>query len=88
MALPVDFVRAKAAVLYRPPTFEDSRAEVKSENKSENQADILQVIEAIIVTQDKLNQLTIRSEGRKLQDEWSNPLGSDLVEALTRLVRN
>ncbi len=91
MALPVDFVRAKVALLYNPPSFETGEKtenpEKKFENKSDNQVDILKVIEDIIVAQEKLNQLTTRSERQKLQDEWSNPLGSDLVQALNRLVK-
>jgi hypothetical protein len=85
MALPVEILRAKAAVLYKPPESEESQSQ--SESKPAVLLDQLSVIEDIIDCQEKLNRLKIKTDRQKLQEEWSNPLGSDLVEALIRLVK-
>lgn len=82
MALPVEILRAKAAVLYKPP--ESDERQVQSEPLV--LLDQLLVIENIIDCQEKLNRLKSKTDRQKLQEEWSNPLGPDLVEKITRLV--
>jgi len=84
MALPVEILRAKAAVLYKPP--ESDERQVESEPKPLVLLDQLSVIENIIDCQEKLNRLKSKTDRQKLQEEWSNPLGPNLVESLTRLV--
>ena len=93
MALPIELARAKAAVLYQPPSDVGLMLEpvplvtpTSSLASSDHFLDQLAVVEEILCAQDKLNQLKIRSERRKLQSEWSNPLGQDLVRSLTNLV--
>ena len=85
MALPVEILRAKAAVLYKPPESSEE-SQVQPEPKPIVLLDQLSVIEDIIDCQEKLNRLKIKTDRQKLQEEWSNPLGTDLVEALKRLV--
>ena len=85
MALPVEILRAKAAVLYKPPESSEE-SQVQPEPKPVVLLDQLSVIEDIIDCQEKLNRLKIKTDRQKLQEEWSNPLGTDLVEALTHLV--
>jgi len=84
MALPVEILRAKAAVLYKSP--ESDERQVESEPKPLVLLDQLSVIENIIDCQEKLNRLKSKTDRQKLQEEWSNPLGPNLVESLTRLV--
>ena len=93
MAVPIELARAKAAVLYQPPSDIGLLLEpgplvtpTSSLISSDHFLDQLSVVEEILCAQDKLNQLKIRSERRKLQSEWSNPLGQDLVRSLTNLV--
>ena len=88
MAESVDLARANAAILYKPPEKEGSTVDAGSRVHKDDHVDAVELIKDILQAQEALGQLKAKSRQLKLEDEWSNPLGADLVDALSRLVNN
>jgi hypothetical protein len=86
MAQHVDLARAKAALLYRPPKQQDPDVDHADPGSSLANEDVVTLIDDIIRAQEALSLLKARTERQRLLDEWSDPLGKDLVEALNCLV--
>ena len=86
MAQNIDLARAKAAILYKPPLNESNDDLKFNGDLEDDDTDAVKIIEDILRAQEKLSRLKSKSGQQKLQEEWSNPLGQDLVDSLNRLV--
>lgn len=84
MAVPVEFLRAKAALHYQPLNLQETQCKEEESIETKHLGQVT-IIEEILLAQDQLNNLKTRCEQLKLLDESVNHLGPDFVNSLNRL---